>query len=57
MTTFPAESINAVVSQFYGKDDKPGRRIGSGPILRDDILIGSVAGPQFPHENPKLLGP
>jgi hypothetical protein len=32
---------------------KPGNLIGSGPTLSDMILIGSVPGPQFPHENPK----
>ena len=32
---------------------KPGSLIGSGAILRDNILIGSVSGPQFSHENPK----
>jgi hypothetical protein len=33
---------------------KPGSLIGSGPILREFIRIGSVAGPQFDHENPRL---
>jgi hypothetical protein len=33
---------------------KPGSLIGSGPRLRDISLIGSVPGPQFPHENPRL---
>jgi len=33
---------------------KLGSLIGSGSILRDIILIESVVGPQFPHENPRL---
>lgn len=33
---------------------KPGNLMGSGPILRDSNRIGSVAGPQFPHENPRF---
>jgi hypothetical protein len=33
---------------------KPGSLIGSGLILKDTILIKSVAGPQSPHENPRL---
>ncbi len=29
--------------------------IGSGVIPREISRIGSVAGPQFDHENPKLV--
>lgn len=35
---------------------KPGSLIGSGPMLRDIILIRSVAGPQSPHENVRFCG-
>ncbi len=33
---------------------KPGSLIGSGAILRDNILIESVVELQSPHENPKV---
>lgn len=56
-TIFPTKKYENSHSSISLKEIiLPGRVIGSGVIPREISRIESVAGPQFDHENPTLVG-